>query len=91
MAKPAIVNILPQPYLGYGAATQIIVPDARPLGDGRWIADAVIQWPDGSYDVGAAGLIEGSKKGAEALAEAKACDRWAAIENGHLNKSHPKP
>ena len=36
-------------------------------------------------------MIEGSKKGAEALAEAKACDRWAAIENGHLNKSHPKP
>ncbi len=89
MNKPAIVNVLPQPYLG--GSTYIIVPHAQPLGDGRWIADAVIQWPDGSYDVGATGLIERSKKGAETLAEAKACDRWAAIENGTLNKSHAKP
>jgi hypothetical protein len=89
MTQPAIVITLPQPHIG--GAIYIVIPGAQPIGDGRWVASAVIQWPDGSYDVGAAGLIERSKKGAETLAEVKASERWAAIENGHLNKSHPKP
>jgi hypothetical protein len=65
MRQPAIVNALPQPYVG--GATYIIVPDAQPLGDGRWVASAVVQWPDGSYDVGASGVVDWIKKGAEAL------------------------
>jgi hypothetical protein len=89
MNQPAIANTLPQPHIG--GATYIVVPNAQALGDGRWIGNAVVCWRDGSYEVGASGLIESSKKGAEALAEAKAWGRWAAIENGTLNKSHPKP
>jgi hypothetical protein len=69
MSKPDIVITLPQPYLGKGVATYIVIPHAQPIDDRRWITSAVIHWPDGSYDVGASGLISDSKKGAESLAE----------------------
>jgi hypothetical protein len=89
MSKPVVVITLPQPQVA--GAIYIVVPPAEAIGNGDWRGSARIVWPDGSYDVGASGLIGKTKKEAEVLAETKACDRWAAIERGSLNKSHPVP
>lgn len=69
----------------------IVVKPARPVGSNKWIADATITWPDGSYDISASGVQGTSKEDAEQRAAAKACVRWGGIIQGSLNKTHPKP
>jgi len=89
MDPTTISYSLPQP--ASTGPVHIHVFHARAIGDGRWEGRATITWPDGSHDVGANGLLGGTKTDAEKLAEKKACERWAAIDQGTLQKTHPDP
>jgi len=72
--------------------TIIVVSPARQVSEREWRANAVIIWPDGSCDVGAAGLDGTTAQEAEKRAGDKATDRWGRIEHDQtLNKSHPAP
>jgi hypothetical protein len=72
--------------------TTISFSPAREVSPGDWVVEQVrIDFPDGSYDVGASGVRARSKADAERLAVSKAEDRWSRIIDGLLFPSHPKP